>query len=192
MSAPERRASARIVSRAPSSAAAFELRVIEPSLSDSSSVVAVVKLVLVSTTPVRAGLIAMTPLGMAAMRSRTRRAVAPRELRPRPGAIVEREPVVRARVSTGDRCKLAVAAVRNAESLRAERPPTRLQLAGWRSGSLRRRAPKLEWRRLERRQRTRASALIAFTRPAVMSLAGVTALRTGHLDPQRDVIRRDG
>ena len=59
----------------PSSAAAFELRVIEPSVRAPSAVAAVVRLVLVSTAPCRPGVIARTPFGSAETRSSTRRVV---------------------------------------------------------------------------------------------------------------------
>jgi hypothetical protein len=72
MSASASRATAAIVATTSSRAGALELRVIEASDTASPSLVATVRLVLVSTVPGSAGLMATTPVGIAETRSSTR------------------------------------------------------------------------------------------------------------------------
>ena len=108
ISAPPSRASACIVASTPSSAAAFELRVIEPSVSAPSCVAAVVRLVLVSTTPWSPGVIATTPVGTAGTRSSASACRVARGGPSRPRLERDRQPVVRARELAHDRRELAV------------------------------------------------------------------------------------
>ena len=131
---------------------------------------------------------------MAAMRSRTRRVVsAPASSLRDAGSDLEREPVVRACVLTGDRRKLCLrcGAERLLRIPRNGHGGSGISRDGVAAHSAVERR-KLEWRRLERRGEDARERLDRVHAPSCDVAAGVTALRAGDLDPQRDVIRRDG
>ena len=167
--APLSRASDSSDARTPSSAAAFELRVIDPSVSTPSSVSATVRHVLVSTVRERPAASASTPVGTAASRSR---ACSDADRSAAPSAVGRREreleAVVRAAVRRRIAASSASAALSGTTRTRLRRPRrAHGPRAGLRFGSRRRRCR----RRPNGTDRyaaesTRPSALTAFARPA--------------------------
>ena len=131
---------------------------------------------------------------MAAMRSRTRRVVsAPASSVGDAGAISSASAVVRACVLTDDRCELrlrcgAERLLRIPRNGHGGTGVSRDRVAA--HSAVERR--KLEWRRLERRREDSRQRLDRVHASSCDVAAGVAALRAGDLDPQRDVIRRDG